>query len=154
MTTRAAFGNLDSRRRAPYGTQVPQGFFADEIAIDFPAVGRAVERMRDAFLGEAPERDVLAAELSLSRREAKGGLIVPLDLPIRDLCPTCGGRGESWTEPCGECCGTGESIFHHPVRLAVPAGVADGATFRFRVTSPLTGSVRVEVRVAIQPSLV
>ena len=64
------------------------------------------------------------------------------------------GRGESWTERCGECGGTGESLVHHPVRLAVPAGVSDGATFRFRVTSPLTGSVRVEVRVAIQPSLV
>jgi len=25
--------------------------FADEIAIDFPSVGRVVDRMRDAFLG-------------------------------------------------------------------------------------------------------
>ena len=133
---------------------MPHRCFADEIAIDFPAVGRVVDGMRDAFLGEAQESDVLAAEVCLSRREAAGGLIVHFALPLRGMCATCGGRGELWTETCAECGGTGESLFHHPVRLAVPAGVADGATFRFRVTSPETGSVRVEVRVAIQPSLV
>ena len=133
---------------------MPHRCFADEIAIDFPAVARVVDGMRDAFLGEAPESGVLAAEVCLTRREAAGGLVVPLTLPLRGMCPSCGGRGESWTELCAECDGTGESLFHHQVRLALPAGVPDGATFRFRVTSPQTGSVRVEVRVAVQPSLV
>jgi hypothetical protein len=133
---------------------VPHRCFADEIAIDFPAVERVIDGMRDAFLGEDAENDVLGTEVCLTRREAAGGLVVPLTLPLRGMCPTCGGRGESWTEICQECRGTGESLFHHSVRLAVPAGVPDGATFRFRVTSPQTGSVRVEVRVAIQPSLV
>jgi hypothetical protein len=133
---------------------VPHRCFADEIAIDFPSVGRVVDGMRDAFLGEGPESDVLGAEVCLTRREAAGGLVVRFTLPIRGACVMCGGRGESWTEACAGCAGTGESLFQHPVRLAVPAGVADGATFRFRVTSPETGSVRVEIRVAIQPSLV
>jgi hypothetical protein len=132
---------------------VPQNCFADEIAIDFPSAGRVVERMRDAFLGEA-SRDVLATELALSPRQAYHGLDVTLSVPIHGACPNCGGRGESWAELCGHCVGTGESVFHHAVRVAVPAGVTDGTTFRFRVTSPHTGSVRVEVRVAIQPSLV
>jgi hypothetical protein len=133
---------------------VPQNCFADEIAIDFPSAGRVVERMRDAFLGEASRGDILATELALSPWQAHTGLDVTLSVPIHGACPTCGGRGESWAEPCGQCVGTGESLFHHAVRVAVPAGVTDGATFRFRVTSPYTGSVRVEVRVAIQPSLV
>jgi hypothetical protein len=136
---------------------VPHRCFDDEIAIDFPAVDRVVDGMRDAFFGETPGSDVsgvLAAEVCLTRREAAGGRIVHIELPIRGMCPTCGGRGESWTESCIGCRGTGESLFRHPFRLALPAGVADGATFRFRVTSPQTGSVRVEVRVAIQPSLV
>jgi hypothetical protein len=145
---------LTIRGPGPYGTDVSQNCFADEIAIDFPSAGRVVERMRDAFLGEASRGDVLAAELPLSRRQAHDGLDVMLSVPIHGVCPTCGGRGESWAEPCGHCLGTGESLFHHSVRVAVPAGVADGTTFRFRVTSPHTGSVRVEVRVAIQPSLV
>jgi hypothetical protein len=145
---------LDKRWSASYGTDVPHECFADEIAIDFPSVGHVVERIRDAFLGERPCADLLTTELYLSRREAIGGLVVPIEVPIRGTCPICGGRGESWTERCDPCCGTGESLFHHPVRLRVPAGVADGTRFRFRVTSPHAASVRVEVRVAIRPAVV
>ena len=88
----------------------------------------------------------------MSRREARRGLVVPLDVPMRGMCSSCGGRGETWTEPCVACCGTGASLLHHPVRVSVPAGVADGARFRFRVTSPHAPSVRVELRVAIRSS--
>jgi hypothetical protein len=130
----------------------PQGCFADEIAIDFPSVDEVIGRMRDRFLGERPSRDVLSTELKLSTVEARRGLVVPLDVPMRRTCPTCGGRGETWTEPCGLCRGTGESLFHHPVRVSVPAGVADGARFRFSVRSPHAASVRVELRVAIRSS--
>ena len=124
--------------------------FADEIAIDFPSVGHVVDRMRDAFLGERSDADVVSTELSLSREEAWRGLVVPFSVPIRGMCPCCGGRGETWTERCDHCCGTGASLFHHAVRLTVPAHVADGARFRFRVRSPHAASVRVEVRVAIR----
>ena len=133
---------------------MPHSCFADEIAIDFPAVGRVVDGMRDAFLGEAGRSGVVAADVSVSRREAAGGHVVHLAVPVHGVCPTCGGRGESWTEACAECEGTGASLFTHPVRVALPAGVADGATFRFRLSSWQTGSVVVEVRVAVQPSLV
>jgi hypothetical protein len=126
--------------------------FADEIAIDFPSVGRVVERMRDAFLGEGGDGDVLRAEVSLSQREAFAGHIVPLSVPVPVTCPHCGGRGETWTEPCHLCSGTGHSFCHHPVRVAVPPRVADGACFRFRIKSPDASSVRVEVRVAIRSS--
>jgi len=128
--------------------------FADEIAIDFPSAGRVVERMRDAFLGESTSHDLFETELTLSRRQAFDGRVTPIVVPIRGACPCCGGRGESWAEPCRTCAGSGEALFHHTVSVAVPPGVTDGATFRFRVTSPHTGSVRVNVRIAIQPSLV
>ena len=75
-----------------------------------------------------------------------------MNVPVRGTCPHCGGRGETWTERCDLCRGTGESLLHHPVRVTVPAGVADGARFRFRVKSPDASSVRVEVRVAIRSS--
>ncbi len=126
--------------------------FADEIAIDFPSVGNVVERMRDAFLGERENSDVLHADLSLSQREAFDGLVVPLSVPMRITCPHCGGRGETWTEPCHLCGGTGHGLCHHPVRVSVPPRVADGARFRFRIKSPDASSVRVEVRVAIRSS--
>ena len=98
-------------------------WFADEIAIDFPSVTPAVERMRDAFLGVAND-GVLQAELSLSPREASDGHVVPLEVPVRSTCPRCGGRGESWTERCHVCCGTGDAEFRHTVRVSVPPGVA------------------------------
>ena len=135
-----------------------QDCFADEIAIDFPSAGRVVEKIRDSLRGSFPSepaaRDVFEAELPLSPREAFAGRVMPLAVPIRGACPGCGGRGESWAEPCSDCAGSGEALFQHTVSVAVPPRVADGATFRFRVTSPHTGSVCVLVRVAIQPSLV
>jgi DnaJ-class molecular chaperone len=121
---------------------------ADEVAIDFPAIPPAIDRIRSAFVDEEA-RAPLRAELRLSVREAFDGVTVPLDVPVRSACPLCGGRGESWMEWCRGCGGTGESLFHHRVRLALPAGVSDGARFRFRVTSPLALPTRVEVLVAI-----
>ena len=125
--------------------------FADEIAIDFPSVRPAVERMRDAFLGER-DADIVRAEVSLSPREAMDGRVVPLQLPVRITCPNCGGRGETWTEACALCRGTGDSLFYQHVRVSVPRGVADGAQVRFRVTSPDRASVRVEVRIVVRPA--
>ena len=126
--------------------------FADEIAIDFPSVGRVVERMRDAFLGQSVDADLLRADVSLSQREAFAGLVVSVNVPVRVTCPHCGGRGETWTEACTLCRGTGESKLHHPVRVTVPPRVADGARFRFRIKSPGAPPVRVELRVAIRSS--
>jgi|ERR1035437_487039 hypothetical protein len=124
--------------------------FADEIAIDFPSVGHAVDRMRDAFLGERADADLVLTDVSLSREDAWRGLVMPLEVPIRGMCERCGGRGETWTEPCEGCCGSGESLVRYAVRLAVPPRIADGARIRFRLSSPHAAPVRVEVRVAIR----
>jgi DnaJ-class molecular chaperone len=108
--------------------------------------------MRDAFLGERGDADVLRAEVSLSQREALAGHVVALKVPVRITCPNCGGRGETWTEPCGLCRGTGESVVHQALRVSVPPRVADGACVRFRLKSPDATSIRVELRVAIRTS--
>src|SRR5207244_3598817 len=112
------------------GTSMPQDCFADEIAIDFPSVDLAVERMRDAFLGERPGDDadaVVRREVLVSRREAWDGLVVPIEVPIRALCRHCGGRGGTWSEPCADCHGVGARLEHHSVRVTLRPGVADGA---------------------------
>ena len=126
--------------------------FADEIAIDFPSVEPAVERMRDAFLGErsgVDADDTLRREVLVSRREAWDGIVVPVDVPISAVCRQCGGRGETWTERCSACGGAGASLQHHAIRVSIPPRVSDGARFRFRVVSPGTDPVRVEIRIAI-----
>jgi hypothetical protein len=133
-------------------SQITHECFADEIAIDFPSVGNVVDRMRTAFLGEHADANILRAEVSLSQREAFDGHVVSLKVPVRIMCPNCGGRGETWTEPCGLCRGTGESVFHQALRVSVPPRVADGACVRFRLKSPDAVSIRVELRVAIRSS--
>jgi len=131
---------------------MPRDCFADEIAIDFPSVRPLAEREREAFLGERSDLEMLTAELQLSKQDASRGAVVPLEVPLKGTCRSCGGRGETWTEPCTACCGTGDALVHHPVRLSVPPGVTDGARFRFRVSSPHATPVRVEIRVAIRSS--
>jgi hypothetical protein len=138
-------------REPARASDAPQDCFKDEIAIDFPSIHRLVERVRDAFLGDEErfESDTLTREVRLSNREARRGTIVPLELPLKGTCRCCGGRGEVWTEPCLACCGTGESLVRHPIRVSMPPGVSDGARFRFKVSSPHAAPVRVELRVAI-----
>ena len=125
--------------------------FKDEIAIDFPSINGLVDRVRDAFLGDDAREctGTVTREVRLSGREARCGTIVPLELPIRGTCRGCGGRGEVWTEPCTDCCGSGDSLVRHPIRVSVPPGVSDGTRFRFKVSSPHAAPVRVELRVAI-----
>jgi hypothetical protein len=133
----------------PGGRTFDREWCADEVDIDFPSIGPAVERILASMVGEDQESP-LRAEIRLSPREAFDGITVPLEVPVRGACPLCGGRGESWTEACRGCAGTGESLFHHLVRLSVPPRVVDGARFRFRVSSPLTAATRIEVRVAVR----
>jgi hypothetical protein len=144
-------GRLDKRRIDPYRVSsfMLRECFADEIAIDFPSVDPVVERIRASFLGERADAGVMRAEVVLSSREAIDGLIVPVEIPIHGTCPRCGGRGETWTERCTLCDGSGERLSLRVVRVTVPPRVADGTSVRFRVSAPDAPSVRVELRVAI-----
>ena len=130
----------------------PRDCFADEVAIDFPSVDQFVARVRDRFFGGPVDTDMLTTEVSLSRTEATRGTIVPLEVTLRGTCPGCGGRGETWADPCCLCRGTGHAPLSHPVRVSVPAGVVHGARLRFRVNTPLAAPLRVELRVAIRSS--
>jgi curved DNA-binding protein len=135
---------------------MPHECFADEIAIDFPSVGLAVERMRRSFHGgrrgddPAEAAETVTTEVSISIEDAFRGTVVRVEVPVRVPCPACGGRGESWAEPCGRCDGTGVSLVAHGVRVPVRPGVADGSLIRFRFNSPFSGPVYVEARVALR----
>jgi hypothetical protein len=128
------------------------GWFDDEVAIDFPSLRAAVERMRERFVEGSSEVDYLGrltAELHLSVREAFDGVTVPLDVPVRKLCVLCGGRGEVWSDPCDGCDGMGEALARHPVRLVVPPRVRDGDRFWLCVSAPSAPATRVDVRVVL-----
>src|SRR5262245_17049540 len=122
--------------------------FADEVDIDFPSVVPAIDRIRRSFL--ADERAVaLNATIRLSLREAREGATVPLVVPVSSTCHACGGRGESWTEPCDRCQGSGAELRRHQLEVAVPAGVLDGARFNFTLAPRHNPPTRVELRVLV-----
>ena len=123
--------------------------FADEVAIDFPALGDKVARMRHAFVESDVVVDWLRAEIQLSRRQAGAGAAVPIELPVRSTCRSCGGRGEVWGESCEPCEGSGHAFHRQTLTVSVPPGVINGTRFSFSVSPPRGLRTRVEVRVAV-----
>jgi DnaJ-class molecular chaperone len=126
--------------------------FADEVAIDFPAVTAGsdkVVRMRLAFDEADVTDERLSAEITLSRHQAGAGAAVPLEVPLRWTCRHCGGRGEVWGDRCDGCEGSGHARRRRMLTVSVPAGVADGARFSFSVSPPRGPRTRVDVRVAV-----
>jgi hypothetical protein len=123
--------------------------FADEVVIDFPSVAAAVEKMRHAFV-EGGSGTAFSARIDLSVTQAAEGVRLPLDVPVRTTCRTCGGRGETWSEPCARCDASGIELLSHQVHVSVPAGVVDGARFRFSVAVRHDPPTRVELHVAVQ----
>src|SRR5690348_7127462 len=122
--------------------------FADEVVIDFPSVAPAIDRMRSAFVADEHAKTLTAA-LQISPREAIDGATVPLEVPVRCTCRECGGRGETWTQPCLCCAGTGTELLQHQVHVTVPAGVEDGACFHFSIAPRHDLSTRIELRILI-----
>lgn len=136
----ATVGGTDGRPEA--------SCFADEVVVDFPSVAAAVDRMRSAFLVDE-RAAALSAAVRLSYREARDGAMVPLEVSVRCTCHDCGGRGETWTEPCFRCLGSGAEVQRHQLQVAVPAGVLDGTCFNFTVTPRHNPPTRVELRVLV-----
>lgn len=122
--------------------------FADEVVIDFPSVAPAVEKMRHAFV-EADRCTPVAARINLSSKQASCGVRLPLHVPVRTTCRTCGGRGETWSEPCGRCAASGTETLTHQVLVSIPPGVADGTRYRFSVATRSDPPTRVELHVAV-----
>jgi DnaJ-class molecular chaperone len=106
--------------------------------------------MRSAFLADERATAMIAA-IQISWREAHEGATVPLEVPVRCTCHECGGRGESWAQPCARCAGHGTELLHHQVHVTVPAGVEDGACFHFSVAPRHDLSTRIELRVLVNP---
>jgi molecular chaperone DnaJ len=145
----------DPQRRRSYDMALREStlgrsdWLADEIAIDFPSVSSVLDRMRSSFFGAAAGAG-LSAEVELTPEEAFWGASVPLDIPLRQTCGDCGGRGEVWEQWCVTCSGDGDVSAAHALRLRVPAGVRAGTRFRFSVTPPGALPTTVEVRITVR----
>jgi molecular chaperone DnaJ len=133
-------------------------WLADEVAIDFPSVSDLLDRMRHSFFGRGQHGSHgsdgalgdLSAEIILNAFEARHGTVVPLGVPVRRTCPHCGGRGETWEGWCDLCGGCGDIGGFHEVELRVPAGVREGARFRFSVMPTGAPHTIVDVTISIR----
>ena len=139
------FANRDEIRRSG---ELPD---SNEADCRFPSMLRIVPRIIGAFLGASEKtRDMHSKSVDLSPREALEGARIPVELPVRPTCPVCGGRGETWAEPCGVCVGTGSGQVSHELELPVPPGVRHGTRLKFSVTPPYAPETHVELRIAIR----
>jgi hypothetical protein len=122
--------------------------FADEVAVDFPSMAPAVDRMRRGFLIGERLAD-MPTPLRLSHREAREGTVVPLAVPLRCTCVGCGGRGETPSGVCFSCAGRGTEMRRQDVRVSVPPGVCHGDRFHFSLMPPHEAPTRVELQILV-----
>jgi hypothetical protein len=97
--------------------------------------------MRRSFLA-ADRTPPLGTALELSRREAREGATLPLEVPVLCTCRRCGGRGETWASACDRCEGRGTELLRHQLQVSLPAGVLDG-------TARHNPPTRIELRVRV-----
>jgi hypothetical protein len=122
--------------------------FADDVVVDFPSVTPALDRIRRSFVLDERSQP-LSAAIQLTSEDALEGITVPLSVPLRCTCRKCGGRGESWAEPCARCGGTGAEIVRRSLRVTVPAGVADGTRVRVTVMPTRNPPTRIDLHIAV-----
>jgi molecular chaperone DnaJ len=132
---------------ASFAAETPD-WLGDEIAVDFPSIDSVLDRMRAAFFGRTFQPR-LSAEAVLTPREAFLGTVLPLDVPLRGLCPACGGHGERGFDVCPRCDGTGVVLRLYRVAINVPAGACEGDVFHIVLAGAAAVATTVEVRIAI-----
>ena len=76
---------------------------------------------------------------------------------MQQTCPDCRGRGETISEPCPVCHGSGRERKSSRLRVRIPAGVQDGSAIRLSgqgeagARGAPTGDLYVEIRVKPHP---
>lgn len=125
-------------------------WFRDEVALDFPSLGSASDRMRASFLATEAVAPRCEAEVRLSPEEAEAGPRVPVQVVVRSPCPSCGGRGQAGSGACPACGGTGDGILRHEVQVKLPSRVRDGARLLYSVPAPRGTATVVDLRVSVR----
>ncbi len=88
----------------------------------------------------------LSGEILLTQVEAAAGGVLPLDVPVEALCPSCEGTG-GFVFDCPRCGGDGKVEKRFPVPVRIPAGIRDGAVFQVAVDDPAVLSILLTVHI-------
>ncbi len=142
------------RRRGPWGREAPahapfrrmtDGLWSevDDFLGGFvPGVittGRTASRRKDLYV-----------ELILAPDEAARGGLFPLEIPVREPCDNCAGRGNIGAFLCPSCRGSGAVRGRREVEISMPAGVTDGTTARLSLEDIGLSGVDLNVLVSVR----
>ncbi|WP_373500358.1 J domain-containing protein [Desulfococcus sp.] len=116
---------LIPKQRPPHlGNITPIGSFqthGPRIEDPSPSPGHPFfRRVRAGFRG----MENLAVEVPLTREQAARGGSVAVMIPVRAVCPECGGLGGGGFHVCRPCAGRGVISGETPVRIPFPPGLA------------------------------
>ena len=150
----------DPRRRSEYNRQLrlaereevsPAGHSSEDPVIQEPvtilghpeAVRPSFEAMWDRIIRNftgigVPKSEGLESlnlELLLTPEEAYRGCVIPVGVPVFEVCPQCRGSGRDWGFPCTVCQAQGTTEAETFVRVRIPPLAKSGAVLEF----PLEG---------------
>ncbi len=72
-------------------------------------------------------------ELILTPEEARIGGIIPVEIPLRESCPTCRGKGSNLFFFCDHCGGSGSIEQIIKIKIEVPPNVLNFSYFNFSI---------------------
>ena len=72
-------------------------------------------------------------ELILTPEEARIGGIIPVEIPIRESCPTCRGKGSNLFFFCDKCGGSGSIEQTVEINIEIPPNVPNFSQFNFSI---------------------
>ena len=108
----------------------PRELFADRASIR-PASEDLFDHILRNFLWPGHPKSErpgpLLCDVALIPEEARRGGVLPLRVPIRELCPDCHGAGHVFGFACRRCDATGHAPSEVTVPLEVPPGVHSGS---------------------------
>jgi molecular chaperone DnaJ len=82
-------------------------------------------------------------ELILTPEEARTGGVIPVEVPIRQSCPVCRGKGSNLFFFCDHCGGSGSISQHTVINIEIPPKVANLS--QYTITIPAYGELNITI---------
>jgi molecular chaperone DnaJ len=138
-----------SPRPRPYGwTEPPVGDMTQPYSVVDEFFGGFVPGMYNRGRMASRHKD-LYVELILDREEAVHGGFFPLDVPVREICPRCGGLGFEGLGRCPHC--DGGNVRYERITISVPPNVPSGTEKRLPLADIGLPDAHLVVLVTIEP---